>query len=214
MHLKSTSAIPMRIVLAVTPVPSVFEIGAFGLVPVAPFGVGATVLVPLPHAASRSATASTPARTAPRERRDPDLRRFTPGLYAPSVLVRRTGVGGAPGDLAALELRTVARARHVEVAGHVAGVRTAPPPEHPQRRSYRSVQLAALGGIDADGRADRVDPGAPEHLVDKQVAEPRDARLVHEHRLHGCGPRVERVIELAHRERERVGSEARLVGVE
>src|SRR5438128_5300022 len=59
MHLKSTRATPILIVLSVTPVPSVFEIGA--LLPLDPDGVvaaGVPFFVPLPHAASNTATTS------------------------------------------------------------------------------------------------------------------------------------------------------------
>src|SRR5438128_12378285 len=63
MHWKSTSATPILIVESVTPVPMVFEIGA--LLPDAPdpafVVVDVPVFVPLPQAASTSATASSSA---------------------------------------------------------------------------------------------------------------------------------------------------------
>ncbi len=48
----------------------------------------------------------------------------------------------------------------------------------------------------------------------KQIAETRDARLIHQDRLHRRSALRERLIELAHRHRERIRTEARLVGIE
>ena len=51
-------------------------------------------------------------------------------------------------------------------------------------------------------------PARHSDFVDEQVAEPGDARLVHQHGLHRRGTGAERVVELACGEGERVGTEA------
>ena len=58
-------------------------------------------------------------------------------------------------------------------------------------------------------------PGAPQRFVDEQIAEPGDARLVHEHRLdrRACAA-SSAWSSCASGERERVGTETRLVGIE
>ena len=93
--------------------------------------------------------------------------------------------------------------------------------EPPRRSSTRSVvriarcsALALVVGVDVDGGACRVDAGPPQRLVDEQVAEAGDAALVHEHRLDRRGRAAERVVELRERERQRVGTEPGLVGIE
>ena len=90
------------------------------------------------------------------------------------------------------------------------------PAEHAQRVADRAVQpLARRRRSSVDRRPRRVDAGAPQRLVDEQVAEPGDARLVHEHRLdrRACARRA-RGRARASVSVERVGTEPRLVGIE
>ena len=92
------------------------------------------------------------------------------------------------------------------------------PPRRPSTRNVvriaRCKTRRALG-VDAGRGPGRVDAGSPERLVDEEVAEPGDPCLVHQHRLHrrGSSP-PSACVELPQRERERVGAESRLVGVE
>ena len=65
---------------------------------------------------------------------------------------------------------------------------------------------------DVDGPARRIDTRAPQCFVDEEVAQPGDARLVHEDGLDRRGPCTEGAVQLLETERERVGAEARLVG--
>ena len=123
------------------------------------------------------------------------------------MLVNWTRIGRATCDLPPHEWRAIPRARNVEVARHVAGVRAAAAAEHAQGRPDRPVQLAPLVGPDVDGRSRRIDAGAPQRLVHEQIAQTRDTRLVHQHSLDRRGTPAERVIELRGRQGERVGAE-------
>ena len=104
-----------------------------------------------------------------------------------SALVERARVGGAAADRAADER---APSRGHGPPGARAGM-WSPVCEPPRRPSTRRVvriarcrRLASRRrrGVSA-GRAG-IDAGAPQRLVGEQVAEPGDAGLVHQHRLH------------------------------
>ena len=92
------------------------------------------------------------------------------------------------------------------------------PPRRPRVRTVRpdravEPRAARRRRASSAGRAGSM-PGPPERLVGEQVAEPRDARLVHQHRLHRRSAARHDVVEPRTGERERVGTEAALVGVE
>ena len=115
-----------------------------------------------------------------------------------SALVNRARVRRAAGDPAPLERSAVARARHIEISGHVAGVRSAAPTEHAQRVRIARCSTAPLVGVDRRPRRER-DRSPARHSASsiEQVAETGDTRLIHQHRLHRRGTRPERVVELA-----------------
>ena len=124
-------------------------------------------------------------------------------------------IGGAATDRAPEHLGAVPRAVPAGLPGRhvVAGVRAAAPLE--RRAGWwrsRGRGLRTSSSLERVGRSGGVDAGAEEHLVDEQVAEPGDARLVHEHRLDRRAARAgEPARSVARLDRERVDAEPVLV---
>ncbi len=75
-------------------------------------------------------------------------------------------------------------------------------------------EAPGLGVVEGVGGTHGVDAGPPQHLVAEQVAEPGDARLVHEHGLDRRSAPGDDRPQLGQRQVERVGTEAVFVGIE
>src|SRR5581483_9101419 len=110
-----------------------------------------------------------------------------PGGHASSALVNGAGIRRAPADRPAQERGAVERADAVPVPGRLegAGVGTAALREVGQRRADRPVEPLQLGVVEAAGGPGGVEAGLEQRLVDEEVAEAGDLRLVHEPGLEG-----------------------------
>src|SRR3954463_2468855 len=102
-------------------------------------------------------------------------------------LMNGTGIGGSSADGPPEERCTVEGADAVAVAGGLqdAGVGAAPSGEVRQRFPDGLVEALQLGVVKAPGGTGGVEAGLEQRLVDEEVAEAGDLRLVHEPGLEG-----------------------------
>src|SRR5262249_15027606 len=135
---------------------------------------------------------------------------------AGSALVRRAGEGGAAGDRAPFERRSVLRAHATgDALCHVvARVRAAALERQLHGTADGAMHAAALVAVEITRRTGRIDPSPPEDFLDEQVAEPRDTGLGHQHGPHPRPATGQYPVELGLRHLERVGTQAVLVGIE
>lgn len=77
-----------------------------------------------------------------------------------------------------------------------------------------AVQATEVGRGKGPGATDRRELRPPQHLVGDQVADPGDARLVEQPGLQRRGTAIEGPAKLGRRERQRIGPQSRLVGIE
>src|SRR5437870_11774607 len=138
------------------------------------------------------------------------------GSRLPSTLVNRTGVGGAAADRAAQQRGAVEGADTVAVAGGLegAGVGAAPLREVGERLADRLVEPLERGVVEAAGRAGRVEAGLEEGLVDDQIPEPGDLRLVLRPGLEGDAALPQHLPQPGQAEADGVGPELVGLGVE
>src|SRR5260221_3735442 len=127
-----------------------------------------------------------------------------------------TGKGGAATDGPPQERGAVEGAETIAVAGGLErpGVRSAPLGEVLERPAEGRVEALELGLVEAAGRSHRVEAGLEQRLIDQEVAEAGNLRLVHEPSLEGDAAGAEHGAEAAQGKADGVGAEAGLLGVE
>jgi len=106
----------------------------------------------------------------------------------------------------------------MSLSHQVAGVRATTDKELVEGAAELAVQPPELARAEAARRPARIEAGAPEHLVGKEVADPGDLGLVQQPRLErwptACAARAECGAQLSLAQRERVGSESVLIGID